>query len=274
MVIPLWGINDVILDPVIIVKKKKKKKKYHTLTAQSKPIYHWINVNRMVLNVDKIQFVLLGTCQKLHDALKNVSVGEDEYIVTPVWSHQLLQIHVDNTLSWKTHISHLCSKLSSRLYLFNQVKYLMPLSIRKHSILSVLVQPVIDYGCVIWGNCSRDLLIKVHKMMKMYARSIFDIKDKRQSSSVKLIQTLGWMPVEICIYYFTGIKMYNIIHGNAPSYLREMFKTNSQIHTHNTRNNKSLYLTKYNLVTGQKTFIFRGIKLWEHLTNNIEESLI
>ncbi len=59
--------------------------------------------------------------------------------------------------------------------------------------------------------------------------------------------------------------MYNIIHGNAPSYLNEMFKTKSQIHTHNTRNNKSLYLPKYNLVTGQRTFKFRDIKLWENI---------
>ncbi len=109
--------------------------------------------------------------------------------------------------------------------------------------------------------------------MKMYARSILDIKDKRQSSPVKLFQTLGWMPADVHIHYFTGIQMYNIIHGNAPSYLNEMFKTNSQIHTHNTRNNKPLYFPKYNLVTGQRIFKFRGIKLGENLTNNIKESL-
>ncbi len=83
-----------------------------------------------------------------HYALKNISVGEDEYIVTPVSSHKLLGIHVDNTLSWKTHIAHLCSKLRSRLYLFNQVKYLMPLSIRKQYFSGL----VMDYGCVIWGK--------------------------------------------------------------------------------------------------------------------------
>ncbi len=31
----------------------------------------------------------------------------------------------------------------------------------------------------------------------------------------------------------------------------------------------SLYLPMYNQVTGQRTFKFRGIKLWENLTNNI-----
>ncbi len=111
---------------------------------------------------------------------------------------------------------------------------------------------------------SWDKHIKVHKV------SILDIKDKRQSSSVKIFQTLVWMLVDVRINYFTGIHMNNIIHSNARSYLNEMFKTNSQIHTHNTRNNTSLYLPKYNLVTGQRIFKFRCIKLWQNFTNNIK----
>ncbi len=45
------------------------------------------------------------------------------------------------------------------------------------------------------------------------------------------------------------------------------------MYTQNTRNNKSMYLPKYNLLTGQRTFKFRGIKLCENLSNNIKESL-
>ncbi len=52
-----------------------------------------------------------------------------------------------------------------------------------------------------------------------------------------------------------------------------MFKTNSHIYMHKTRNNKSLYLPKYNLVIGQRTFKFRGIRLLENLANNVKESL-
>ncbi len=46
-----------------------------------------------------------------------------------------------------------------------------------------------------------------------------------------------------------------IIHGNAPSYLNEVFKTNSQIHVQNTKNNKYVYLPKFNLVTRQSIHI-------------------
>ncbi len=93
----------------------------NTLAVQFKAIYHWVNVNQMILNVDKTECMLLDTFNKLRDALYNFSVGEDEYIVAPVSSHKVLGIHVDNILSWKTHITHLCSKLRSRLYIFTKL---------------------------------------------------------------------------------------------------------------------------------------------------------
>ncbi len=46
---------------------------------------------------DDIDYMSEDTWQKLRDALKNISVGEDEYTVTPLSSHKLLGIHVDNT---------------------------------------------------------------------------------------------------------------------------------------------------------------------------------
>ncbi len=41
--------------------------------------------------------MLLGTCYVMLS--RTFSVSEDEYIVTPVSSHKLHGIHVDNTLS-------------------------------------------------------------------------------------------------------------------------------------------------------------------------------
>ncbi len=69
----------------------------------------------MVLNVDKTECMLLGTVKRLNSALMDFSVGENEYIIKPVNMHKLLGLHIDNTLSWTTNVSHICSKLRSRL---------------------------------------------------------------------------------------------------------------------------------------------------------------
>ena len=100
-------------------------------------------------------------------------------IVKPVQVHKLLGLYVDSNLTWNTHVTKLCAKLCSRLYLFNQVKRLMPLHARK-LYFSGMVQPLIEYGCVIWGSCGHSFLMNVHKMMKQYARVILNVKDRRQ----------------------------------------------------------------------------------------------
>ena len=63
-----------------------------SLTTNSKPLCDWIDANCMVLNADKTECMLLGTRQKLRCAN-----------------------------------AKLCSKLRSRMFLFNQVKRLLPL---------------------------------------------------------------------------------------------------------------------------------------------------
>ncbi len=193
--------------------------------------------------------LLHGTVKRLNSALRDFSVGENEYKTKLVNMHKLLGLHIDNTLSWTTHVNHLCSKLCSRL-LFNKIKNHMPAFIRKQY-CDELVQPVIDYGCVIWGSCSHDLLLKLHKTVKMYTRSMLDIRDKRLIPTIELFKNLDIMPIDICIKTFTGILMYIILQGNAPSYLCKLFCVNDTIHNHNTRKSHTLHIPKNKLTTGQ-----------------------
>ena len=226
---------------------------------------------RMVLNADKTECMLLGTRQKLQCATPNFCVYGNNSIVKPVQVHKLLGLYVDSNLTWNTHVTKLCAKLRSRLYLFNQVKRLMPLHARK-LYFSGMVQPLIDYGCVIWGSCGHSLLMNVHKMMKQYARVILNVKDRRQISTVTLFRTLGWLPIDVRIRYFTSIVMYNVMHGHAPGYLTDLFVLNNSVHNHHTRSCTNIHVKKYNLSLGQRTFAYRGAKLWDTIPECITKN--
>ena len=64
-----------------------------------------------------------------------------------------------------------------------------------------MVQPIIDYGCVIWGSCGQSLLMNVHIIMKQYARIILNVKEKRQVLTVTLFCNIGWLRIDIRIRY-------------------------------------------------------------------------
>ena len=61
-----------------------------SLTTYSKPLYHWIDANCMVLNADKTFCVRGNNC-----------------VMTPVKTQKLLELHVDSNLSWNVHVTKL-----------------------------------------------------------------------------------------------------------------------------------------------------------------------
>ncbi len=80
---------------------------HNTLTAHVKPLYCWINVNQMVLNVDKTEGMLLGIL-RLNRALNDISMSENEYIITPVntlthtHKHTHTHTHTHTQTTWST----------------------------------------------------------------------------------------------------------------------------------------------------------------------------
>ncbi len=200
--------------------------------------------------------------------------GEGDYVITPVSSHKLLGTHLDNTLSWDKHVNALCGKIKSRLYIFNKIKYLLPPKCRL-DYFNGLVQPLIDFNCVVWGNCRKELLLKVHKAMKMFGRSILDVKKAKDRSSLDIFKTLNWLPVDSRINYFEGIQMYKIVNGDCPQYMKNMIKSVHKVHNVNTRwreDSKNLYIRRTNLETGKRAFDVRGPTLWNNLDSSIQNA--
>ena len=89
-------------------------------------------------------------------------------------------------------------------------------------------------------------------------RSILDVKDYKTSSTAQLFKQLDRLPINIRTNYFEIVQMHNIVHGTAPSYLKELFKPVSEVHTYNTRSNGTndmyMYVPRYTLTTGQRSF--------------------
>ena len=64
--------------------------------------------------------------------------------------------------------------------------------------------------------------------------------------------------------------MHKCINKLVPDYLADMFKLRSQVHNRQTRSSGALDIPLCRLSTGQRSFAFRGAKLWNSLNNNIK----
>ncbi len=69
---------------------------------------------------------------------------------------------------------------------------------------------------------------------------------------IHLFERLDWLPIDLCIKYFEGIQVYNILDGSCPGYLKGFIKLVD--HGRNTRNSNTtniLKVPKTNLKLGE-----------------------
>ena len=110
---------------------------------------------------------------------------------------------------------------------------------------------------------------EISKLQKLQNRAARIITNSSfDASSKPLIQKLGWKTVNDMIRHESMTIVYKSINNKAPPYMSEMFTRNSQDATRQLRNtNTDLRLPKKRTCNGQKSFSFRGAKLWNSLNN-------
>ncbi len=88
-------------------------------------------------------------------------------------------------------------------------------------------------------------------------------------------EELKWLNITDQLYFRDAVLVFKSLHHLTPYYLSEKFKRNSEMHSRVTRNVNDLHLPLCRLVTGQRTFGFRGAKMWNSLPPEIksEQSL-
>ena len=64
--------------------------------------------------------------------------------------------------------------------------------------------------------------------------------------------------------------VHKCLHNQAPSYLSDKFVRRSSIHNRVTRNSCDLNVPFSRLKTGQRSFAFRGAKLYNNLPNDLK----
>ena len=106
-----------------------------------------------MLNVSKTKIMLIGTHQRLN-AVDSFSVTEDNTSLERVDTFKHLGVIMDETLSWKEHVSSMGKKISSRLALLRRARKVLPKSACV-TLYNTMVLPLFDYYTVVWDSCGQ-----------------------------------------------------------------------------------------------------------------------
>ena len=217
----------------------------------------WLKLNKLTLNVDKTICMSFHKRRKLNPLLLNISNSNIEFV-----SHfTFLGIILDETLSWKNHISMLTNKLSKIIGILHRLKYIYP----KHILLTLynsLFVPHLNYGSLVWGaNLNRLCLIQ-KKAIRIITHSNY------LSHTEPLFKELNLLKIED-LFSLNILKfLYKLAQEVLPSYFNIYRSYLEKIVTPYDMRSHPLPLPNVTHMYAESRLVFQLVKMKNNIKQN------
>ena len=257
-------------DSTFHVSGKNKPDIKHKLQSDANETNDWSIQNNLPIHYGKLTTMTLGSRYKIQQA-GQLNITIEDVQLKPVSSQKLLGIHIDETLSWNSHIDYLCSIISSRITLLKQLSHYVPENVQKLFYQSYIL-PLIDYGSNSWGSTSKTNIERLNKLQKRAARIV--LKADFTTPSAEMFQRLGCMPVTQRINYNKAVLTFKALNNLTPAYISDLLTPTAQVCNMNLRSseNGSLMLPKARTSFYSGSFAFSAPKLWNTFPTSVRQA--
>ena len=180
-----------------------------TLTTTFNDILSWMNLNKLLLNPSKTEFLLFGTKQqrlKFSD-LTNLSLSND--IIPVSSSARNLGFIFDSDMSFSDQINSLSKSCHFHVRDIRRIRHLLPLSTAT-ALANSLVSSKLDYCNSLYSGISQTNLNKLQRIQNSLARVITNTTSKYQHITPTL-KKLHWLPIKQRIDYKTCLLTYKTL---------------------------------------------------------------
>lgn len=238
------------------------------INSEMSKVYNWFSANKLVLNLEKTCYMIFKPKNKqiCDSAIKNF-VGN--YEIQRVNCTKFLGIQIDANLTWKEHVDDICIKISRTIGVMNRLKETIPQRILI-TLYNTMILPYISYCNIIWGNCALNLLHRILVLQKRAIRIINNVPPLAHTdllfTKFKVLKVKDINKLQIAIF------MYSYFSNRLPQTFKNIFTSNSAIHSHSTRISKNIRLPLYKYNFSRTTIKYTGAKNWNRMTTELKNS--
>ena len=235
------------------------------LQEDAQSVLQWFNCNGLTVNLKKTNLMISGR-RRREKEFRDSSMLLDGVELLPKTSVKYLGVELDSNLEWKKHVMNLRAKCLLALRRLSRISRDLPQETRKR-LYSALVQPHVDYCCVVWDRCSKHLQTKVETIQNRGMRYI--LKSPWSTTGTELREKLGWTTLSQRRNLLTLKTIHKCIHKRGPTYLHEKFIKQSDMGNSRTRGASKLYLHRPRTDFYKNSFEYSGAKLWNSLPDSV-----
>ena len=236
-------------------------------------VTNWYDKNKLVLNAEKCNVMLVRSKHKLSQVNENecLDVLINQTLVSQVTNTDYLGINIQNTLSWDAQIHKVCKQLSRKVGMLSRIRKSTPRDILIKIYMSS-IQPTIDYAITVWGNTTLANINNIQRIQNYAARIVTNEFDYVNIRGAELVRQLKWMSVKQRYEYFCLLLMFKCVHGQAPDYLCNNVIMECEIANRETRATYSnnVHVPYTTTEYARRTLIYNGAKLWNTLPSHVK----
>ena len=244
-----------------------------TLTSdfnmQLSQLNKWFTTNRLSLNVSKTHAMLFTLNKDLSpDSLK---LCIDQSDIDTVADTKFLGIYIDRKLTWNTHISHACNKVSKSIGILYKVsKYLNSNTLLM--LYNCFILPYLSYGNLVWGNAAASHITRLFLLQKRAIRLVS--RAEYLAHTNPLFYENRALKLHDLHIYHSALFVFKIYHNLFPTSFSNLFPLTPRVHPHSTRaiTSNTVHIPYCRTSLRQKTFAFNAPKLFNHLITSTQHN--
>ena len=236
------------------------------LNSDLEKLSRWAAIWLVTFNPSKNESLLISRKinKPIHPPLymQNVQIQE-------VSSHKHLGLYFSNDCSWHQHIDYIKQKAWFRIHIMRKLKFKLD---RKslETIYLTFIRPLLEYGDVIWDNCTQYEKNELDKIQNEAAR--ITTGTTKLVSLDNLYKEVGWQTLhrrrqdhKITLFY----KMYNQL---TPVYLSSLIPQQvNAISHHNLRNSNDIHTIRSNTSLYHNSFLPSTLRQWNSLPVEVRQ---
>lgn len=204
-------------DDLSVVVRCTNLKEYESILNEALgDIIEWLEVNNLVVNIEKTKFMQFYLPQSRP---KNLTINYNGQKIMQVNESKFLGITLDRHLNWKTHISNLTTKLSKYVYV---LKHLTKITSRNTALCAyhAYVSSGLRYGILLWGNAALTHILPLFKTQKKCVRAMFGIGQRVSCvpyfRELKILTLPSLFIYEACIFVKQNPDKFSSVQTSYP----------------------------------------------------------
>ena len=231
----------------------------------------WMKSNKLKLNEEKTEAMLMGTKSKCDSAVKkakSIEVGGNDIFFQD--NVKNLGVFLDPQLGMKKHVSNICRSAYLEIRRVGKIrKFLTVKTATRLACSRVLTR--LDYCNSLLGGVTKDQIQRLQRAQNSAARMVLG---KKKRDHVKpLLAQLHWLPVEQRIQYKIGTLAFRHFDGTLPPYLSDKLSHHTTSRTLRSSAQLLLNTPQTNLKTaGDRSFRFQTPHIWNSIPLQVRQS--